>query len=118
MLNGVLRSTRFLENTTLHSEDNLCTSYVDCIKLKCVNLYPETILKVHVIIYFVDFYYLNTYFTSVVPTALLLQCNWPITCVCVCVCVCVCMCVCIYACTRVCVRVCVCSYVCGLLPNF
>ena len=28
------------------------------------------------IIFFILF---NTYFTSVVPTALLLQCNWPIT---------------------------------------
>ena len=25
------------------------------------------------------FFLFNTYFTSVVPTALLLQCNWPIT---------------------------------------
>ena len=25
------------------------------------------------------FLFFNTYFTSVVPTALLLQCNWPIT---------------------------------------
>ena len=28
---------------------------------------------------FFKFFLFNTYFTSVVPTALLLQCNWPIT---------------------------------------
>ena len=27
----------------------------------------------------VNFFKFNTYFSSVVPTALLLQCNWPIT---------------------------------------